>query len=85
MKHNVLPLFSQPLFTTETKLDSSELNFIETELKKEKINHSEINKLSEDPIKNRFHTGSENILHKDQYKNLKKVIIDSIKVLSVLG
>lgn len=36
MKHNVLPLFSQPLFTTETKLDSSELNFIETELKKEK-------------------------------------------------
>ena len=82
MKHNVLPLFSQPLFTTETKLYNDELNFIETELKKEKISHSEINKLSEDPIKNKFHTGLENILQKDQYKNLKKVIIDSIKLFN---
>ena len=84
MSANILPLFSQPLFSTEVELDNQELNLIEENLRKEKINHSEINKLSEDPIKNKFYTGPENILHKNQYKNLAKVIINSIKTFNDL-
>ena len=82
MKHNVWPLFSSPLFSIETGLKKNELKTLETNLKKEKTVHSPINKMSENPKQNNFHTGLEGILQKEEYENLKDVVIKSIRFIN---